>query len=158
MEQRETNAESVPHRKLAAQCFNACWEIIDKQERAASDIRELVLLAHASLWHWTQVPQHTSENIAVGWWMVSRAQAIAGNGSAARDAALASAEASGTDCPFLAGYADEALARAAWILGDRDVFRAALSSARQWCGAIEKDDERALLDTDLTELETRSLS
>jgi hypothetical protein len=157
MEPSQTPVSETPHRKIAAQCFNACWGILDRSERTVADVRELVLLAHTSLWHWTQVPDHTSENIAVGWWMVSRAQAVAGNGVAARDAALASAEASGTDCPFLAGYADEALARAALVSGDRDIFSAALASARRWCEAIEKPDEKSLLDADLLELESRAV-
>lgn len=139
----------IDHRALAARCFNACWDILERPERSSDDLRELVLLAHASLWHWSQVPGHTGQNLSVGWWMVSRAQAVAGNPDAARAAADASLEAAAGEQPFFVGYAWEAVARAAHVAGDAPSCEKALENARRFAAAVESDDDRTLLLADL---------
>ena len=42
------------HRHFSASCFNLAWELIEKPDRTAEDDEQMVRLAQASLWHWTQ--------------------------------------------------------------------------------------------------------
>ena len=46
--------EKTEHRKIAVDCFNATWKVLDKENKTAEDQAEAILLAHTSLWHWMQ--------------------------------------------------------------------------------------------------------
>lgn len=49
---RMPEQEEIPHRNLAAQCFNQAWEYIEKADRAAEETEEMINIAHASCYHW----------------------------------------------------------------------------------------------------------
>ena len=55
--------------------------------------------------------------------------------------------------PYLEGYAQEALARAAFVEGDEAVARAHLGHSRELAAQVDDTDDRALLEADLDELE-----
>lgn len=40
------------HKKLAVECFNNTWKVIDKKERDKNDEILMIHLAHASRFHW----------------------------------------------------------------------------------------------------------
>lgn len=61
------------HRKTAAHCFNKTWDYLEKKRRTERDNREMLLLAHASRYHWSIVG--TPRNQAVGDWQISRVYA-----------------------------------------------------------------------------------
>ena len=64
------------HKQLAAQCFSAAWKLLDKPERSADDDDQLVMLAQASVWHWTQRPDCTPKNLSIGYWQLARVYAV----------------------------------------------------------------------------------
>lgn len=66
-------AEREFHRKVAARCFNRTWEYLEMEGRSADDDRDMLLLAHASRYHWGLVG--TAANRAVGDWQLSRVYA-----------------------------------------------------------------------------------
>ena len=37
------------HRQLSAECFNACWTLIEKKDRTDEDIENMLLLAYGRL-------------------------------------------------------------------------------------------------------------
>ena len=47
------------HKYFSVNCFNLTWELIDKPDRTPKDNEQMVRLAQASLWHWTQRPDCT---------------------------------------------------------------------------------------------------
>jgi len=140
----------VTHRELAAQCFNTAWDLIEKPVRTPEEIDQMVDLAHASRWHWTQARDCTPLNLAVAAWQLSRVYALAGVPSEATRHAQASlqlCEAHGLP-PFYEAYAYEALARAAQD-GERDQY---LAAARDLAPRVEKERDRALLLKDLDDI------
>jgi len=145
---------AAAHRRFSTECFNQAWELIEKPDRTRDDDEAMVLRAMASLWHWTQRPDCTKQNLAIGHWQVARVYALAGHGEAAMHHAQRSlALALAADCsPFYIGYAHEALARAAAVLDDEPTFQAHLTQARQCLAAVKEEKERALLEPDLNAL------
>ena len=137
------------HRHFSAHCFNAAWDLIDKQARTPDEEEQMLLLAQASLWHWTQREDCTPRNLSVGYWQLARIYALLGwpeEAWRAGEAALRFAE---NEPPFYRGYAHEALARAAMLAGDVSRQKHHLNEAR-WCAAEVTDaGERAALETDL---------
>jgi len=61
------------HRKTAVRCFNEAWDYLDLKKRTAEDDRMMLLLAHASRFHWGLIG--TVQNVAVGNWLISRVYA-----------------------------------------------------------------------------------
>ena len=140
------------HRHFAKTCFNAAWTLIGKADRTAEDDEEMIRLNHASLWHWTQRPDCTERNRSIGYWQASRIRALLGHGGeAGRYAALCLAH-SGTLAPFYQAFAQEALARAAFVLGDSASGQAHAMQARVLVQAIAEPDERDLVLADLATL------
>jgi pterin-4a-carbinolamine dehydratase len=54
------------HRNLAVQAFNATWDFIEKENKSADEISEMLNTAHASLYRWRKVG--TPLNIQRGEW------------------------------------------------------------------------------------------
>ncbi|NLI00981.1 MAG: hypothetical protein GX446_15980 [Chthonomonadales bacterium] len=145
------------HRDFSARCFSACWELIERSDRTDSEVEDMRLLAYASLWHWKQRDDCTDENLCVGYWQVSRVEALAGYGAVARDFALKSLAAahSAALAPFFRGYALEALARSAAALGDRVVASEQIEAARAELSRVEDPEAADMLRADLDQLACR---
>jgi hypothetical protein len=144
------------HRQLSGQCFNQCWDFIDKPERTEEDTERMRLLAYASLWHWTQREDCAPMNLSVGEWQVARVEALAGNGAVARAAGrrcLGLGQDHGLE-PFYVGYAYEALARADLVLGDRAAATGHLASACEALSAVTDAESARMLAADLDALQT----
>ncbi len=140
----------MTHRELAAQCFNAAWDLIDKPERTPEETNRMIDLAHASRWHWTQARDCTPLNLAVAAWQLSRVYALAGvfnESTRHAQASLQLCEAHNLP-PFYEAYAYEALARAAGD-GERDRY---LTAAKDLTARVEKERDRALLLKDLDDI------
>ncbi len=114
----------------------------------------MLAAAHASFWHWTQHPQCTQQNSSVGYWQLSRVYALVGQGELARQygqKALAVAENAPLP-PYFVGYAYEALARAARVLGEAQSQKRFVERGRESAAKVESDESRRLLEADLDEL------
>jgi hypothetical protein len=66
--------ESEFHRKTAKQCFNKTWDYLEKKNRTPDDDRQMLILAHASRYHWGLV-ENNQIPLAVGEWQISRVYA-----------------------------------------------------------------------------------
>ncbi len=137
------------HRFFSGDCFNRAWDLLDKPDRTPAEAEEMIHLAHASMWHWSQRPDCQPRNLAVGYWQLSRVYAVNREAPQAAMYGVHSLEASRDQGPFLTAYAHEALARAAAVAGDRATMERHLTEARALLSQVTDPEERGLLEADL---------
>jgi hypothetical protein len=141
------------HRFFSADCFNRTWDLLEKADHSAAEDEQMLLLCHASLWHWTQRTECTPRNLSIGYWQLSRVYAVLGQAENARRYAEISLQHSIAEPPFYRGYAHEALARAAKVAGDRGSMESHLAEAKWLLAEVGDAEERAALEKDLAELQ-----
>jgi len=152
---RNEATRQLVHGSFSAGCFNACWELIDREDRSEEETEDMVVLANASLWHWKQREDCEPRNLSIAYWLLGRVNALAGDLDLARHyggKSLAIATEHELD-PFYVGYAHEALARA-HVLGE--AWKAAeerLRLAREQLQLVDEEDEHQLLHDDVVDLE-----
>ena len=141
--------EPATERKVAIDLFNHVWRLLDLETRTVEQDDAMVHAAHASRWHWGQVGG--PEQWAVGEWQCSRVYAVLGRPEQARQHAQRCLDLSGQDGvdAFVAASAHEALARAYAVAGDLDAARAERDLAYGLAVALEDDDDRAVIESDL---------
>ena len=142
-------------RRLAADCFNKAWTLMEKQDRTREDDDEMLHCAHASSYHWHQVG--TAANRARGEWQCSRVYAVLGRAEPALHHArrcLEIAEASPAEMEeFDLPAAYEALARAHAVAGDVDEARRHVELGREAAAKIVDEDDRNLIEADLATID-----
>jgi len=151
---REDAMQAV-HAQLSASCFNDCRALIDKRGRTDEDTENMLLLANASLWHWKQRADCQPVNLSVGYWLLSRVHALAGQADMAvffGGRCLAVSEQNQLP-PFYTGCAYEALARAVALRGDIESARGLVALARAKQSEVTDMEQSTLLATDLREIE-----
>jgi hypothetical protein len=141
------------HRHFSASCFNLAWELIEKPDRTAEDDEQMVRLAQASLWHWTQRSDRTDKNLSIGYWQVSRVYALLGKADSSRQYAQLCLDKTSAAEPFFRGYAYEAFARAESIAGNDEKAAEYLKQARGYAEEVTDLDDKQLLVDDLKTLE-----
>lgn len=141
------------HKFFSANCFNKTWDFIDKSERTAEDDEKMIFTAHASVWHWTQRPDCNDRNLSIGYWLLARVYALAGQADNAHRYGQRCLEVTPSDDAFCLGYAHEALARAESVAGNSDQSKQHLAEAKKHSATIENADDKKLLDDDLKTLE-----
>ncbi|WHY88282.1 hypothetical protein QNH39_10785 [Neobacillus novalis] len=140
------------HKQLAINCFNASWDLLDNTERSSEEAEEMINLAHTSFWHWTKVVDHTSQNLSIGYWQLSRVYAVAELGERALyygDRCLEVSLANEIE-PFYIGYAYEALCRANALLEKNDLAKEQYNFAMEYAQLVkvEKSKESLIKDLD----------
>jgi len=145
------DAESV-HRYFSARCFNMAWELIETPGRPPADDEQMIHLAHASLWHWTQRADCSDKNLSIGYWQLSRIYALLGEAENAQKYARLCLNKTPANEPFCLGYAYEALARAESIAGNSEKTKEYLAEAQRNAERITDGDDRQLLVNDLITL------
>jgi hypothetical protein len=156
-EEQVTEAQKLQemHHGFSVSCFNDCWALMDKAERTADDVENMMLLADASLWHWKQRADCTPANLSIGYWQVSRAHVLAQQYQMARlfgEKCLGVSQENGLP-PFYVGYAYEALARAEVLNKDLTTARRYLAEARAQLEGVTDEEERSFLAADLDALD-----
>lgn len=147
--------ESLPstsqsaHRDFSVQCFNAAWELLDRQDRSSAEDLEMLLRAATSLWHWTQRADVTPRSLSIGNWQMARVLALIGHGPLARQFGRACRDAAPADDPFCQGYACECLARACAVDGQWDEARQLIHTGEMLAAQVSSDGDREILLTDL---------
>lgn len=140
-------------RTLAAQLFNETWRLLEKENRTRDDDDRMIHTAHASRYHWGQVPTATPANMARGEWQVSRVYAVLGRAEPAihhaRRVVDICTENGIGDWDLAFSY--EALARAYAVAGDAEAARnwtdKALAAAELITGDVDRDLVLADLET-----------
>jgi hypothetical protein len=135
---------AAAHKYFAADCFNKAWDLIEKPDRTPEEDRLMVALNQASVFHWLNRADCTSENLSVGFWQASRIQALLGRADEARRQAETSLSYSHSLEPFYLGYAYEALARAEVMAGNLANGHEHLQSAKLHAANVENKDHQAM--------------
>jgi tetratricopeptide (TPR) repeat protein len=147
-----TGTGSVTDAKLlAAQLFNETWRLLELEGRSRDDDDRMIHTAHASRYHWGQVPGVTPAHLARGEWQISRVYAVLGRAEPALHHArrvLDLCRENGIGGWDLA-FAYEALARAHAVGGDAAQARHYTDQALAAAKDIAEDDERELVLADL---------
>jgi DNA-binding transcriptional MerR regulator len=145
--------DAEERRQLAADLFNHTWEMLALPSRTTDQDDEMVHSAHASRYHWGEIgaPEHRAR----GEWQCSRVYAVLGRAEPAvhharRCIAICDEHGLG-DWDLAAAW--EAMARAAWVAGDRSAYREALAQGRAALDGIDDPEDRRLIESDLDELE-----
>jgi DNA-binding transcriptional MerR regulator len=138
-------------RTLAAQLFNETWRLMEREGRSQEEDDRMVHTAHASRYHWGQVPTATPAHLARGEWQVSRVYAVLGRSEPAiyhAQRVMDICQANGIgDWDLAFGY--EALARAFAVAADAETARAFTDKALAAAESIAEDEDRDLLLADL---------
>jgi hypothetical protein len=136
-------------RSLAADLFNYCWALIEKQDRTERETDLMIDAAHASRFFWEDSGEPV--NHARGEWQISRAYAVARRAEPALHHAQRSleiCEANGIG-DFDLGYAYEAMARAHALAADRAGAVRFIALAKEMATRVQDPDDRELLLGDL---------
>jgi hypothetical protein len=141
------------HKMMAAICFNSAWDLIEKPNRTVADNELMILTSSASLYHWMHRDDCENVNLSIGHWQLSRVLALANRGEESWRHAMRAIEFAAGANAFFIGYAHEAAARAAKLLGKRDDFAHHLAEAKKNAASAE-DEHRAELLKDIADLET----
>lgn len=72
---------SIEQKKEAIKCFNATWDLIDKQDRTAEENLKMIHMAHASRYHWGEIG--TPLEFSRGEWQISRVYCLVNHGESA---------------------------------------------------------------------------
>ena len=153
-----THAEALDQetqRRLAADCFNKTWTLLEKEGRTREEDDEMLHCAHASSYHWYQVG--TGANRARGEWQCSRVYAILDRPEPALHHArrcLEIVEASPAEMEeFDLPAAYEALARAHAVAGDGAEARRYVGLGRELTAKIADEDDRSLMEADFATID-----
>ncbi len=139
------------HRLLAAQLFNQTWRLMEQEDRTARDDDTMIHMAHASRYHWGQVPTASPAHLARGEWQISRVYTVLGRAEPALWHArrvLDICQQHGIGDWDLA-FAYEALARAHAVAGDTELAREYTDQALAAADDIGEDEERGIVLADL---------
>jgi hypothetical protein len=138
-------------RLLAAQLFNQTWRLLEHRGRTRADDDDMIHTAHASRYHWGQVPEVTPAHLARGEWLISRVYAVLGRA----EPALHHAHRVLDLCrehhigDFDLAFAYEALARAHAVAGDPGRAGECTDQALTAAAGIADGDDRVLVLADL---------
>ena len=146
--------DEATHRQLGKDLYNHTWTLLEKADRTASDIDEMVVATHASAFHWSR-GGGTLANAARGQWQIARVYSTIGRGEPAlfharrcldlAEAAAAAGVADDWDVPA----ALEGLARAQAVAGDRAGAEVTRARAKASLAAIADAEDRHLIEQDL---------
>lgn len=149
--------DAAAHRRLGAALFNKVWTLIEKPDRTAAEIDDMIHAAHASRYHWSKAG--TNANLGRGEWQVARVYSVLGRGEPARfhaarslayaQAAIAAGEADDWDL----AAAQEGMARAAAVAGDSEEAMAWRDRARASLEAIADPADREVIEGDLATIQ-----
>ena len=128
-------------RALAAKAYNSAFELIE----SGNDPLRAIELSAASLYYWREIG--TDQNLAIGYWLYSRALVLAQNYTLAIEAAEKSLKytAQVTEAPdWLIASSYEGFARALAASNDERAS-AAIAHTQQLIDAIADSEDRALI-------------
>jgi len=153
MEDKPGFDPELAHKYFSANCFNMAWQLIEKTDRTPDDDEQMIRLAHASLWHWTQRSDCSDKTLSIGYWQASRVHALLGEADNARKYAQLCFDKTPVDEPFCLGYAYEALARAESIANNGEKAKEYLAEAWRHAEGVTDSKDKQLIVDDLKTLE-----
>jgi hypothetical protein len=145
--------ESEFHRKTAKQCFNKTWDYLEKKNRTADDDRQMLILAHASRYHWGLVGNNQI-SLAVGEWQISRVYADLKQAGPSLLFAKSSLElVTKNNLSELLPSAYEGMARAYAVAQQPQLARDYIAKARKELESIGDEEDRKIYAGQISETE-----
>jgi DNA-binding transcriptional MerR regulator len=149
-----TELDPATRRKLAADLFNHTWTLLERTDRTAEQVDEMIHSAHASRYHWGEVPDHEAVHLARGEWQCSRVYAVLGRAEPAlwhaRRCLEINEAAGNSDWDIASAY--EAMARAYMVAGDEAQVATWKARAVEALDAIADADDREIVEGDIATL------
>lgn len=130
------------HRWFAVECNNTAWNLTSKQDRTADEDQEMLNLAYASAYHWSEVGQPI--NIARGNITLSHAHSLLGDGDLALGYARRALEFfEHNECEdWDLAFAHLEIALAAAVEGEESLHAEHYATARSLGEAIQDEEDR----------------
>jgi DNA-binding transcriptional MerR regulator len=149
-----TELDPATRRKLASDLFNYTWTLLERTDRTPEQSDEMIHCAHASRYHWGEVPDHEAANLARGEWQCSRVYAVLGRAEPAlwhaRRCLEINEAAGNADWDIASAY--EAMARAYMVAGDKAQLATWKAKAVAALDAIADADDREIVEGDVATL------
>jgi hypothetical protein len=139
----------MEHREIAAQTYNATWDLLEADRTPAQDL-ELLGVAFASRYHWGFAGGAKEKAIAD--WMASRCLAAVGEGSLAVRFADSALQQVPTEQHWLVASMHEGRARAAQAAGDESAKSEHVAKAQAALAKETDDEDRAAIAAQLADL------
>lgn len=143
----------MEHKKIAIDCFNGTWDLIDLKDRTEADLLKMIHMAHASRYHWGEIG--TPLEWSRGEWQISRVYALAKMGESALyhgNHALKYCLDNAID-DFDLAFAYETIARAYSVLKDNAQKQAFIDKAREASDSIEQQEDKDYFLSELATIE-----
>lgn len=145
---------STDHRALAVSTFNRCWDLLETESPTVEHHTELLTVAFTSRYHWLEAGE--LQQWILSDWMVARAAGAAGLGDLAIRFALRAQAALNNELPdWLVASVAEGVARAYSDAGHEAETIEWIAKAQSLVAAIEGDEDRALIASQLDEVIAR---
>ena len=150
----ETSEQELEfHRKIAKQCFNKTWDYLEKKNRTPDDDRQMLILAHASRYHWGLLGK--TRSLAVGEWQISRVYADLKHAEPSLLFAKSSLElVISNNLSELLPSAYEGMARAYAVAQQSQLARDYIVKARKELESIKDEDDKKIYAGQINETES----
>lgn len=152
----DATLDQAAHRRLGVDLFNHVWTLLETADRTDSQVDEMIHAAHASRHHWSLAG--TTVNLGRGEWQCSRVYSVLGRAEPAlwharrslayAEAAASAGQAEAWDVPA----AQEAIARAHAVAGDRAEAEHWRALALDGLARVEDVEDRQQVEQDLATL------
>ena len=145
------------HKHFSCECFNQTWGLLDLPERSSEQVRKMLALSHASLFHWLSREDCEPQNLSIGLWLLSRVYSVIESSIEAMRYAKDCLDVSETASlnPFYMAYAHEAVSRAALIGGNVVLAKEHLNLANDYAVNVSEANDKNLINSDLKELQEK---
>lgn len=142
-------SQTDAHLSFAKQTYNACWDLLENENRSADEDDALLATAFTSRYHWYAVGGGEQQIVAD--WMVSRAAAAVGYGDLAVHFAHRANEAvaDGEYPAWLRASVYEGLARAHAANGDAAMRGEFIDLARRELESETDAEDRELIESQI---------
>ena len=140
------------HEHFAKSTNGATWALLENEDRSLEDEFEMIMTAHASLFHWAQIG--TALQLQRGEWLIAHVYTILGLGDAALRHATHCLDITENNLEqmqdFDKAYAFEGMARALALEGKLDEAKAYYQKAQSAGQQISDEEDRAIFMSDFT--------
>jgi hypothetical protein len=154
MAKKYSETELKSHEKMAKDCFNKTWDLLEKSTRTEDDNNEMVHTAHASRYHWGVLVANRKGmpvNLQRGEWQIARVYTVIKRVEPAlHHAKLCLKLTKENDIgDFDLGFAYEAMARALAAAGDKEGFENYFKLAEEAGNLIKEKGDKGYFFEDL---------
>ena len=135
------------HEKVAKDCFNKTWELLEKKDRKHEEDNEMVHTVHTSRYHWGVMVVNklgTHVNLQRGEWQIARVYTVLKRKESALYHANICLEITKEHNigDFDLAFAYESIARASALAGKPEDYKLYLKLAKEAGGKIKNKEDR----------------